>query len=72
MTTSTDLVSTADAAQILRVRTSTVNKWASDGTLPVAVSGNGRTGARFYDRATVEALAEKRRQADLAKWGEAS
>jgi predicted site-specific integrase-resolvase len=72
MTTSTDLVSTAEAAQILRVRTSTVNKWASDGTLTVALSGNGRTGARFYERTTVEALAAERRQADLEKWGAAS
>jgi predicted site-specific integrase-resolvase len=70
--TDSDLISTAEAADILRANVATVNRWASSGVLAVAIQAPGRTGTRLYRRSDVEALAASRREAALAKWGVAS
>jgi len=57
MGTSTDLVTTAEAAQILDSDVSTVNRWAVEGRLRVAYRMPGAKGARLYLRAEVEAFA---------------
>lgn len=53
----TDIVSTAEAAEILDVTVATVNRWAADGRLPTARRLAGTTGARLYLRSVVEGLA---------------
>lgn len=51
-----DLVSTREAADILGKSVATVNRLAANGELPVALSGHGLRGARFYRRSDVEGL----------------
>jgi excisionase family DNA binding protein len=67
-----DLVSTTEAAEIIGTSASTVNRWASNGRLPVALQSPGPTGARFYKRTTVERVAAKYRAEALARLGLAS
>jgi excisionase family DNA binding protein len=57
----TDLVTTAEAAEILGRPLATINRWASEGRLPRAAKLPGRTGANLYRRSDVEALASERR-----------
>lgn len=52
------LVTTTQAAQILGKPIGTVNRWALTGRLVPAAQLPGRTGARLYRRADVEALAK--------------
>lgn len=52
------LVTTAQAAEILGKPIGTVNRWVIEGRLPTAAQLPGRTGARLYRRADVEALAK--------------
>lgn len=51
-----DLVSTAEAAEILGKSIATVNRLAAAGKLPEAAKVDGPRGARFYLRADVETL----------------
>ena len=52
-----ELLSTAEAAALLGKSTATINRWADSGALPVAVKAPGLRGARFFTRASVEAMA---------------
>lgn len=52
----TELVSTAEAATLLGKSTATINRWAEDGTLPVAFRAPGIRGARFFTRDAVDAM----------------
>lgn len=53
-----ELIGTAEAADILGVSITTVNRWAVQGKINPATPSHNR-GARFYDRATIEHLAEQ-------------
>ena len=50
------LITTAEAALLLGVTVSTVNRMAARGELTPVVKGAGLRGARHYDRADVEKL----------------
>lgn len=52
-----ELIPTATAARLLGVTVDTLNRWARAGKIAPAVQGDGLTGARFYVRAEIEALA---------------
>jgi len=52
------LITTAEAASILGRPIATVNRWALSGRLVPVTQLPGRTGARLYRRADVEALAK--------------
>lgn len=60
MPISDDLLTTAEAAKLLRRPVGTVNRWAKDGELREAAKLPGRTGSRLYRRSDVEALAERK------------
>lgn len=55
-----DLVTTAEAADLLGVSIKTVLRIAERGELPVAVRVPGLRGPRMYRLADVQALAERR------------
>lgn len=55
----TDVVNTAEAANILGVDRATVVRWASSGQIK-ATKLPGQTGAFVYQRSDVEKLAAKR------------
>lgn len=61
--TTDELVSTSKVAAILGCSVATVNRMAADGRLAPALQGEGRTGARFFRLADVEALAHNEGQA---------
>jgi predicted site-specific integrase-resolvase len=50
----TDLISTAEAADILGVNIATVNRWAVAGRIEPTFTGPGKTGARMFARTEVE------------------
>lgn len=54
------LITTAQAAKILRVDPRTVHRLSARGDLPVALKIAGRTGALLFEEADVLALAEQR------------
>lgn len=60
-TPETALVSTADAAALLRRAPATVNRWAEAGRLRTAAKAPGLRGARLFAREDVEALADELR-----------
>lgn len=60
MRTTGDLITTAQAADLLGVTVAWVNKLAASGRLPVAQKLPGRTGAYLFDRAAVESHAASR------------
>lgn len=51
-----DLLSTAEAADMIGVAVATINRWAAKGKLPIAHKLPGDTGAHLYDRSDVEVL----------------
>lgn len=53
-------IGTAEAARILGLHRGHVSKLAQRGKLPSVAEMDGRTGARVFDRATVEAYAKAR------------
>ena len=53
---SAGLLSTAEAAALLGKSPATINRWAEDGTLPVAFKAPGIRGARFFAAEDVERL----------------
>ena len=53
---SAGLLSTAEAAALLGKSPATINRWAEDGTLPVAFRAPGIRGARFFTRDAVDAM----------------
>lgn len=56
-----DIVSTAEAAELLGVSVATVNRKATNGEMEPVAQGRGQTGARFFRRTDVEAMATARR-----------
>jgi len=58
MDTSSDLLTSAEASDLLGVTRRTVQRMADAGTLPIAHKNPGRTGAYLFRRADVEALRE--------------
>ena len=48
----------AEAAQRLGISITTLNRWAKNGAIPVAVQAPGRTGTRLYDEAVIDAHAD--------------
>ena len=52
-----NLVSTSEAARRLGISVATLNRWAKNGAIPVAVQAPGRTGVRLYDEAVIDAHA---------------
>lgn len=56
----TDLLTTAQAAEIFGVSVATVNRWVAAGRITPAVQFPGTTGGRLYDRADVDKLAKRR------------
>jgi len=55
-----DLLSTREVAALLGCRVGTVNHWVRSGKLSPVVAMAGRTGARLFARADVEALERER------------
>lgn len=51
-----DLLPTQEVARLFGKGVATINRWATEGHLSAAVQLPGRTGARLYRRADVEAL----------------
>lgn len=51
------LLTTAEAAERLGVSIATLNRWAKNGAIKVAVQAPGRTGTRLYDEAVIDAHA---------------
>lgn len=51
-----DLVSTAEAAEVLGINVATLNRWAVAGRIQPAFTGPGKTGARMFARADIERL----------------
>lgn len=50
-----DLIGTNDAAKRLGVSVATLNRWAAENRLPVAVALPGKRGARLFRTADVDA-----------------
>lgn len=57
MQRTTDLITTAEAADILGVTVSTVNRWAVAGRIAIAVQGPGRRGVRMFRRDHITTVA---------------
>ncbi len=55
----TDLLTTAEAAELTGWSVPTINRWADDGTLPTAHKLPGIRGARLFLRADVDQLPAK-------------
>lgn len=53
-----ELIGARDVATLLGISRATVNRWAAEGQLK-PVGTVGVRGVRVFDRATIEALAEK-------------
>lgn len=51
-----ELVATAEIARRAGVDVATVNRWAKQGRIAVAMRGPGKRGANFYHRADAEAF----------------
>ena len=58
-----DLINSAQAAVILLVDRATFNRWATKGLVPIAITGPGLTGMRFFHRADILELDAKRHAA---------
>jgi predicted site-specific integrase-resolvase len=58
-----DLINSAEAARILGVDRATFNRWAKRGLVPIAITGPGLTGMRFFRRADILELAARRQAA---------
>lgn len=52
----TDLITTAEAGELLGKSVATINRWADDGVLPHARKLSGLRGARLFRRSDVLAL----------------
>lgn len=55
-----NLVSSAEAAQMVGVDRRTFNRWVTAGRVPPAVEAPGQTGTRLFERAVVERFARER------------
>lgn len=56
----TDLIGSAEAAQILGVDRATFNRWAVKGLISTAFKAPGYTGPRLFDRKEIERSAKER------------
>ena len=61
MPNTTDLLTTAQAAEVLGVSVATVHRMEADGELPVALKVTGLRGPKFFNRDAVEAIAAARK-----------
>lgn len=52
----TDLIPTADVAEMLGKSVATINRWAAENKLVPAMEFPGKKGARMFRRSEVEAL----------------
>ncbi len=59
---SSELLSTSEAARLLGVTVATVNRWAQTGALAPEHKLPGTTGARLFSRPDVEAFADSRKK----------
>lgn len=55
-----DFLTTEQAAERLGVHRASVLRFVEEGMIPVAMTGPGRTGAKFFNPKAVECLAKKR------------
>lgn len=55
--TPTDLISAAEAAELLNTPVNTFNRWVAAGRITPAHVMPGRTGARLYSRAEIARIA---------------
>ena len=53
------LLTTAQVAERLNKPIGTINRWATEGKLPVAYQLPGRTGAKLFDPADVDTLLDE-------------
>lgn len=51
-----DLVSTKEASEISGRSVATINRWVREGRLTPVAEGDGPRGARFFNRADIEAM----------------
>jgi len=58
-----DLINSAESARLLLVDRATFNRWATKGLVPIAITGPGLTGMRFYHRTDILELAARRQAA---------
>lgn len=58
--TETDLVNSEEAARLLGINRSTINRWAKSGKLPAVYEPATETGMRLFRREDVEAMPAKR------------
>lgn len=58
--TQPDLITAADAADVLGVSVATVHRFEKDGILPVAFKVDGLRGPKLFDRRKVDDLAASR------------
>ena len=54
-----DLLMTAQAAEIVGKSVPTINRWAAEGVLPPAQKLPGRTGAYLFERSEVERVRDE-------------
>jgi excisionase family DNA binding protein len=59
-TMGSELVGAAEVCELLRIGRSTLQRWATNGTLPAVTQAPGKTGPRLFDRTTVKELAAQR------------
>lgn len=57
------LIGSAEAAEIVGVDRSTFTRWVNRGEVCPAVELPGKTGARLFDRAEIERLADRMTEA---------
>lgn len=54
-----NVLTTAEAAKLLGVTVTTLNRWVNSGRIRALFEGPGTHGARFYDRADIETAAQE-------------
>lgn len=52
----TDLIGAAEACELLDINRATLHEWVKAGKITPALTGRGRTGARFFSSADIDAL----------------
>lgn len=59
--TQIELIGTAETARLLGIGRATVNRWAESGRIE-QVGELGKRGIRVFDRAAIEAIAQKEKE----------
>lgn len=63
------LIATSEASEILQVSVATVNRWAANGTLVVAVKSPGPRGANLFHRSEILSFKKQQTKRRPAKAG---